>query len=243
MARNVSSRDADAEDAAAINFWPAFSDFMLAIVLVLILVIALVLSTRIDVADVTSKQQRLSESSAFVRQGMTLHRLENEVVQWHRDGSPAITFTTDRNNPFLQNITFSDWVLFDSDSIEIVSGGQEILRIVGEGIRARVGDIEQIQIHGHADVRPTRRYVDNLELASRRANSVFRFLQAVVGIDPVQQVMSSVSFAEYVPMDRQHGKPFTWEQLRAANGEGVEEAKMRRNRRIEMLLFYRREAG
>lgn len=101
----------------------------------------------------------------------------------------------------------------------------------------RLGHIQEIQIQGHADTIPSKLYSSNLELAALRAMTVFQTLQAF-GIDPRHSMMSATTFGEYVSVPRRSwGSPYAPEQLAIDNNSP---AKRRMNRRIEILLFYRR---
>jgi flagellar motor protein MotB len=223
-----------------INFWPAFSDFMLAIVLVFFLVLVASLSNRIDTRQAESAQHALAESSLFAKNGFVERGSSDQSqIEWLQGSEVAIRFETDRNDPFLQHITFAETVLFDTDSADLRDQGKNVLRLIGRGINQEADEIQEIQIHGHADIRPVSggQFEDNLALASARANTVFRFLQNDVGTDPVTHLMSATSFGEFDPVGRKRGESYTQAALQ---GDNSDEIKMRRNRRIEMLLFYRR---
>jgi outer membrane protein OmpA-like peptidoglycan-associated protein len=222
-----------------INFWPAFSDFMLAIVLVFFLVLVASLSNRIDTRQAEAAQHRLAESSLFAQKGFVERRTpDKSQIEWLQGSDIAIRFETEKNDPFLQHITFAETVLFDTDRADLNDQGKEVLRLIGQGINEAADEIQEIQIHGHADVRPVRgHFQDNLELASARANTVFRFLQFEVGTDPVAHLMSATSFGEFAPVGRKSDEQYTEGDLQRDNSD---ENKMRQNRRIEILLFYKR---
>src|SRR5438094_10505295 len=81
-------------DAYIVNFWPAFSDVMLAIVLVLALVMGLVLSRLVDIGDIERIQNEVAVNPIFDRDGLHKTSRGNEV-EWLRDGQPAIRFVRD----------------------------------------------------------------------------------------------------------------------------------------------------
>ena len=109
--------------------------------------------------------------------------------------------------------------------------------LLGEG---RLERIQEIQIQGHADPVRSQEYSSNLELAAHRAMIVFRTLQAF-GIDPRYSMMSATTFGEYVSVQRRFRGGFSYspEQLVEDNDSPT---KMMMNRRIEILLFYRRSS-
>lgn len=223
------------QEAYTLNFWPSFADFMLALLLVLVFLIALVSSIGLDITEVAEKQKELALSEVFLRHGLARSGDGAGVVEWYKGRDKAIRFAVDANNPLLQRITFSDFVLFEPDESTLKQSGRDILRVIGLGIQDRIRYIEQIQIHGHADIRPSSKFQDNLELAAARAMTVFRFLQSEIKIDPIAHLMSATSFGEYVPVVRQAGEVYTPDYLRKQNQT---EDEMRRNRRVELVLFY-----
>jgi flagellar motor protein MotB len=233
------SRATQNESLEGMNFWPAVSDFMLAIVLVFFLVLVASISNRVDARQAQIDQRKVAESHLFAESGF-VERVtpDKSRVEWMQGSTMAIRFETDRNDPFLQHITFAESVLFDTDRADLNDEGKSVLRLVGEGIKKEADEIQQIQIHGHADIRPVSgHFQDNLALASARSNAVFRFLEFEVGIDPVAHLMSATSFGEFDPVDRRPEDKYTRDFLIRDNSD---EAKMRLNRRIEMLLFYKR---
>jgi outer membrane protein OmpA-like peptidoglycan-associated protein len=143
------------------------------------------------------------------------------------------------NDATLQRISFGSHVLFDGDQIKLLMRGNSMLKELSGVLLAdgRLEHIQEIQIQGHADPEPSHAYSSNLELAAHRAMTVFLTLQAF-GIDPRYSMMSATTFGEYVPVQRRFWDgPYSPEQL-AADNDSFTERMM--NRRIEILLFYRR---
>ena len=112
-----------------------------------------------------------------------------------------------------------------------------MLRVVGSKLRDQLQLIREIQIQGHADTVPSKRYASNVELAANRAIAVFKFLQDKVGIQPSEHLMSVTSFGEYKSVQRGEVASYTQEQL---NADNISDEFKRRNRRIELVLIYRR---
>ncbi len=113
-----------------------------------------------------------------------------------------------------------DEILFDSGSARIKPEGREVLRRLGEMLKARTD--KAIVIEGHTDNVPiagalAERFPSNWELSTARATSVVRFLQDEVGVQPER--LSAVGFGPYRPV--------------ASNNTPEGRA---RNRRIEIKL-------
>ena len=184
------------EDVSAFNSWPAFTDIMLAVILILILVIGglhIFLLLGVDIQTVRQWQQELADGMRGRDVDVRSDKAGVEIVSV--EGQRVLMrLMTDTQNPMLQRISFSERVLFAPDSITLVEGGKQALRQFGEAIRQQSGHIVEIQIHGHADVQQTNRYTDNLELASQRANEVFRFLRGIKAIDPVGLIVTAKSY-------------------------------------------------
>jgi flagellar motor protein MotB len=222
------------------NFWPSFADMMLALVLVLCLTLFLVAAV-MAVGTVNLKEVEANEMSMI---NSIANDYKVKAVSLPGDNSYGIYVTGSkepdleiRNDLSQQRITFSDKILFEPDHTEIKPAGEEVLRIVGARLRAQLGIIREIQIQGHADTKPSARYPSNVELAANRAISVFTFLQDKVGIKPAEHLMSVTSFGEYKSVQRSAEAKYSMEKLQADNNS---EELRRRNRRIELVLIYRR---
>ena len=223
------------------SVWPAFSDLLLSVVLVLILLIGMIEATQMVIdPKIPEKQDALIKEIAGPSSIILREKAALGTAVWKvRSASsqkPEVECRIDPQNPFLQRLAFADNVLFESDQTDLRPEGAALLARVGSAINKRLPSLAEIQINGHADPRATRRYRDNLELASLRANEVYRFLRMNVGLDPTKAVISAASFGEYMPTDRVREQTFSSEALQDANST---DAKRQQNRRIELLLFYR----
>ena len=228
------------EDLLTFNFWPSFADMMLALVLVLCLVLFLVSAT-IAIGSVNLREVGINQVS-LINSIASDYKVEARKLsdttygiyfQDHRD--PDIEIHNDLN---LQRITFSDKVLFEPDHTEIKPEGKQVLLVVGSKLRDQLQLIREIQIQGHADTIPSKRYASNVELAANRAIAVFEFLKDKVGIHPAERLMSITSFGEYQSVQRsEQDQPYTLDQLLADN---VNDDLRHHNRRIELVIFYRR---
>ena len=229
----------DEENALDFSFWPSFADLMLALVLILVLVLFLVTAViavgTVNLSSVERNQDDMINTIAS-SYGVKPKKLRDNVFGISIT-SPDTYDLEIRNAPTLQQITFSDNVLFRPDDYRLNPKGEQVLRTVGAALRQQLSLIGEIQIQGHADPDTTTRFQSNTHLAAMRAIEVFRFLQESVGIDPAEHLMSATSFGEFKPVQRSvDDSHYNRERLREHNSTFDMKG---RNRRIELLLFYR----
>lgn len=228
------------EELLSFNFWPSFADMMLALVLVLCLVLFLISATiavgTVNLKEVEANQMSMINSIASdyrVKANKRSDKVYGIYFKGHTD--PDIEFYNDLNS---QRITFSDKVLFEPDHTDIKPEGEQVLKAVGAKLSKQLSLIREIQIQGHADTIPSKRYNSNVELAANRAIAVFNFLQDNVGIQPSEHLMSVTSFGEYKSVQRSAAdQGYNLARLQADN---LTDEQKRRNRRIELVLIYRR---
>ncbi len=221
------------DHAESLNFWPAFADSMLAVVLVLLLV----LGAAYLAPGERMRRAQNCESQFASGVGGTSHGGRTwDVLGAH--GETVFTLKQDANDHLLLRLTFDNSVLgFEDCKDTLVDAGQRALARIAEQIRRQSTAIVEIQILGHADWRRPKNCPnnqDNLHLASARADQVFQVLQKN-GISPVRYAMSAVSYGEYFPESRRMGQPYSQEDWEKANGTSE---NMRRNRRVELILRY-----
>jgi flagellar motor protein MotB len=230
------------ENPINFNFWPSFADMMLALVLVLCLALFLVVAVltmgTVNLKEVENNQMSMIGSIA-ADYDVQPRKLADNVygIYFNSAETPDIEIHNDLNS---QRITFSDKILFEPDHTELKPAGEQVLMVVGKKLRAQLALVREIQIQGHADTRPSQRYPSNVVLAANRAIAVFDFLQdsGKVGINPAEHLMSVTSFGEYNSVRRSLGEVvYNMSKLEADNEN---EDLRRRNRRIELVLIYRR---
>ena len=257
------------DNALDFNFWPSFSDLMLTLVLILVIVVFAViaafsiergkligriteLETRDEekakaLAEVEEKQKALIEAIAAEYDVQ-----EKDINKWTDQESKSNFFEIPihlengeyteiqiQNEATLQRYSFSDRILFEPDRYDLKEEGKETLRDVGREIQKSLKYISEIQIQGHADPDPPAYVPSNLHLAALRAIEVYKFLQHSIRIDPAKHLMSATSFGEYKPVQRStDDRTYNRQELRQHNSTRALKAK---NRRIEILLFYRLE--
>ena len=239
------------ENTLDFNFWPSFSDLMLTLVLILVIVVFAVIAAfsvgrveppsegTVDLSDVEEKQKDMIDAIASAYGVEPLEHENNSFeirIQLEDDRYTKIIV---KNEPTLQRYSFSDRILFEPDKFLLSDDGKETLLTVGRQIKYNLNNISEIQIQGHADPDPPAFVPSNLHLAALRAIEVFQFLQKKIRIDPAKYLMSATSFGEYKPVQRLDGdSTYTPEKLKKHNSTKALKAQ---NRRMEILLFYRNE--
>ncbi|MBF0518559.1 MAG: OmpA family protein [Nitrospirae bacterium] len=220
------------------NFWPSFADLMLSIVLILVLImftsIVYISQGKLNLSQVTKKQMEVIHDIAAVS-GVDV-QCKRQLGDEYNECVIEEQGIAVKNELTLQRFTFSDNILFYSDSYEINEKGKLVLSKVGNEFKKRIKYIGEIQIQGHADTDNTTIHGTNMKLAALRSIAVFEFLRDNVGIDPVRQFMSATSFGEYMPACRKPGDSFDLKRLKECNKNNEDK---RKNRRIEILLFYK----
>ena len=259
------------------NFWPSFSDLMLTLVLILVIVVFAVIAafsigtdsmraeleeTKKEMAKVEKEQKEIAEAiakvegkqEAIIKAIAAAYNVQWENVNKWKDTESKTNFfeipiylengdyteIQIQNEATLQRYSFSDRILFRRNKYDLNEEGKRTLRVVGQEITKNLKDIKEIQIQGHADPdRPADDYFFNLDLAASRAIEVYKFLQRNIRIDPARHLMSATSFGEYKPVQRlTDDNTYNRQKLMQDNRTRALKAK---NRRIEILLFYRFE--
>ena len=241
------------------NFWPSFSDLMLTLVLILVIVVFAVIAAfsieidylRARVGEVEEEQKEIAEALAKVEEKQKkiieaiaeayetdYEEVESDSfkIRLEDDGGTEILI---RNEATLQRYSFSDRILFEPDRYDLKEAGKETLWRVGQEIEKNLKDIKEIQIQGHADPDRPAYVPSNLHLGALRAIEVYKFLQRSIRIDPARHLMSATSFGEYKPVQRlTDDRTYNQHKLMQHNSDRGLKTK---NRRIEILLFYRLE--
>ena len=230
------------------NFWPSFADLMLTLVLILVIVVFVVIAVipdetvnsdeeGVNLDGVKQKQMEMIYAIAAKYGVRPTEQQQDLFVIPIQLGNGNDTEILIQNDHTLQRFSFKDNILFKSDQHLLSQKGEETLFIVGNEIKTNLYNIQEIQIQGHADPERPRSYTSNLHLAAWRAIQVYRFLQKQIPINPVTHLMSATSFGEFLPVQRKiEDSDYTTEKLDRHNS--TEERKAR-NRRMEILLFYR----
>lgn len=167
--------------SSALDVWPAFTDAILAFVLVLVLLLAYQVGRAIDIAG-PDQQQVLRDQD----------RVEDLI---NGLGLAGVSVAEELGR---QKITFGSEVLFESGSPDLKPQGQALIArlasaIAGQGVQT----LEEIQVSGHTDNVPTGSTVEsNWELSSARAINVVRSLEAA-GIDPATVRLSGTGYGEF----------------------------------------------
>lgn len=223
------------------NFWAAFADIMLSVVLVLCLLLfmfaAVISFGKVNLKRVEENQQSMINSIAKAYKVKPVLRGKDiSGISFTGNTIDDIRIQNDLN---FQRITFSDKLLFSPDRTEINPIGEEVLSVVGKTLISQLPTIKEIQIQGHADTQKSGKFRTNTELAAMRAISVYQFLQEKVGIDPNQHLMSATSFGEFKSVERGNNDKLAYNREKLLLDNDNEESRSH-NRRIEIVLIYRR---
>lgn len=230
------------KDKFGFNFWPSFTDLMLSLVLVVLIILFVVskmIAAGTENLDKARENQKKIQNQIESQIGKNYSILvisdksNEETSEKMLDNKADITIV---NKLDRQTITFSDKILFDSGKSELKPAGYDVLKVVGPVVMNNLANISEIQIQGHADIEDTDDY--NLTLAANRAIAVYKFLQTEVAVDPAKYLMSITSFGKYKPVGREAGQEYDRSQLEKANIDAAAKAK---NRRIEIVLFYKND--
>jgi len=218
-----------------INFWPAFSDSMLAVILVLLLVIGAVY---LSLGEQIKKAQDCESDFANGVHAFQEGKQNKWVVLTRGSHQKLFTLQQDPHDSLLLHIAFDDSALgFRECDDKLGAAGMEALRAIAAEIRKQSRSIVEIQILGNADKRRITgcsTYKNNLRLASARADSVFQYLQES-GISPFEVAMSAVSYGEYFPASRHVGEAYSEQKWAEANSSP---SLMQENRRVELIIRY-----
>lgn len=230
------------KDKFGFNFWPSFTDLMLSLVLVVLIILFVVskmIAAGTENLDKARESQKKIQNQIESQIGKNYSILvisdksNEETSEKMLDNKADITIV---NKLDRQTITFSDKILFDSGKSELKPAGYDVLKVVGPVVMNNLANISEIQIQGHADIEDTDDY--NLTLAANRAIAVYKFLQTEVAVDPAKYLMSITSFGKYKPVGREAGQEYDRAKLEKANIDTAAKAK---NRRIEIVLFYKND--
>ena len=229
------------ENTLDFNFWPSFADLMLTLVLILVIVVFVVIAVisagTVNLRPVEEKQMEMIHEIAEQYGAKPTEQKPGFFVLPIRLENGDYMEIAIQNEPTLQRFSFKDSILFKPEEYTLSISGEKTLLIVGTQIKTHLDYISEIQIQGHADPDPPSLYTSNLHLAVWRAIEVYRFLQKQVSIDPLTHLMSATSFGEFKPVQRSlQDNTYTKEKLKEHNS--TKELKAR-NRRLEILLFYR----
>jgi outer membrane protein OmpA-like peptidoglycan-associated protein len=189
----------------------------------------------LEIRAIMASQLRLVGAIAN-HYGTVPRQLSANVYGITIDAASTLPDITVRDEATLQRISFGSHVLFKSDDVVLLPEGAAVLQAFSTALQGELDAVKEIGIQGHADLLTPRSFPTNLELAARRAMTVFFALQRF-GIDPARSIMSATSFGEFVPVARgSSGEPYSMDRLRLDNASPAQQSL---NRRIEIVLIYR----
>ncbi|MCK5524915.1 MAG: OmpA family protein [Thiomargarita sp.] len=218
------------------NIFGPGTDLVVSLAAVLIILIAIREIGQINLEEVRKNQMDIVNKVATHYQKKPNKKNENIYgisIDEHEKDDILI-----QNDIIIQTISFGSYLLFDTDKIILKESGKQVLTVVGNIFKEKLETIKEIQIQGHADSRLSTIFSSNLELAAHRAIEVFKHFQDL-GIDPTRHIMSATSFGEYKPVQRRYSDMYyNSSKLEQDNDTSK---KREKNRRIEVVLIYRRK--
>ena len=202
-----------------LDVWPAFTDTMLAFVLVLVLMMSYQVARSIELS--TDEQP-----PGVIHREHDQRRVRSLIQKFEKQGY-NIDLSTNGVN---QNLRFGSDVTFKMGDAVLSDQGGALLDslaqgITGQGQEAQIRMLTEIQVAGHTDNVPinNQKFQSNWELSTARARRVVESLIAS-GVDPTDVTMSATGYGQYTPRDSN----------RTERGRT-------QNRRIEMRLIYTNE--
>ncbi len=190
----------------------------------------------VDLTEVKRNQKRLVQAVARQYPGIETVPIDEHRVGLDIDSRASLDIVF-HNDVHRQRITFGSHILFEPDEVELSDDGEDVLEKLSRALRAELDSIEEIHIEGHADITPTR-HGTNLKLAAKRAMTVFSELERLE-INPYEIRMSATSFGDFMPVARFRANEEEYSLSRVLS-DNATPAKKAINRRIELLLVYRR---
>jgi chemotaxis protein MotB len=166
------------------NFWPAWADVLLTVLLIVILYIFIQYVTYSGLNELVKVKPAQEKLETLIKE------------EFEKDYQTEIKIKRDGN---FHIITFSDKILFDLAKSDLKEQGREVLSRLGKILRDNQL-YQRIQVEGHTDdlsLNPRSAFKSNWELSSARATSVVRFLQDNANISP--GLLSANGYSEYQP--------------------------------------------
>ena len=148
---------------------------------------------RID--ELEAENAKLRENP-YKRETDLLDRLKGISGVQVRDGEIVVLMTAD--------------ILFDPGKAVIKNSAKKVLRQLGGALEHDLFRGRPIRIEGHTDSDPVKRakkkYNDNWELGSARAQAVLNYLTKYGGLNPAERTIYTASFAKYKPVASNNSK-------------------------------------
>lgn len=218
-------------------------DLAISLIAVLILTLAIEAAAhlsiehqgQLEIRGILNSQMRLVDALA-AHYGTARRDIARDTYGIFVRTASATPDITIHDEATLQRISFGGHVLFESDDTVLRPEGAAILRVLSATLQSELDHIMEIEIQGHADLLQPKVFHSNLELAARRAITVYQSLQSF-GLDPSRSIMSATSFGEYVPVTRRNSDS-AYSRAKLLLDNDTRE-KQRLNRRIEVVLIYR----
>ena len=171
-------------DSRSPDVWPAFTDAMLAFVLVLVLMLVFYVGQRVEIVGPDQNQ---------------IAKDQEEIEQLLESFAQTVEY---RRNVGRHDLTFGSEALFQTGSADLNPAGRQLLAALAQRIADRgIETLQEVSVSGHTDDVATSGTVfsSNWELSTARASEVVRFL-TTSGIDPSSIRLSATGYGQYTPV-------------------------------------------
>lgn len=240
-----------------IDIWPAFTDFLASVLIIVVLFVFGVFFSNIASALTRrhSEFEEMQQRQSRVRKELKARLGESVEIPTEDGNLQRIILRVDEQG--------AGGVLFPRGTATLSSSGEDLLRKIVYVLESNSDAYDTIQVEGHTDDVPiTGKYASNWELSAARAGAVVNFILAHAVHEKHRQLepwrFSANGRGEYRPyglnesdmnlrsMSNPRSGPGFEYVVRANQVEGQnplqDNPMAQRNRRIEIILTYRVKA-
>ncbi len=222
------------------NFWPAFSDLMLVLVLILVVVLFSAITRIGNESQLEQDNLRRFNTSLMANLRCNgMKDLNKDLwIDLLKTGQPI--GISSRMVSGTQVYRFGSDLLFETGSSALLPQGKAALTAFASCMKSNQRFIERVQIQGHTDTEEGgtagTEQVDGLSLSARRSIEVYGYLSQVEGIDPHAFLLSADAYGSCVPVRRTEQSQWNRELTFVHNRT---EFMRDQNRRIEIQVKFK----
>lgn len=207
-------------DRRSVNVWPALSDTILAFLLTIILFLAFLIASFIQIDRGPQEPPPHEKDQKKVTQ----------IVETVKQKHGSISLPTSYGNA--QEITLGNEVLFPSGSAKLSGDGKRLMTdLIDRIASADLPTLREIVVKGHTDDQPVvRKFPTNWELSTARASRVVRALirseQGEQRINPNEVNLVASGYSKYQPVnpnDRSENRRIELRLIYATDENGEDE--------------------
>lgn len=222
------------------NFWPAFSDLMLVLVLILVVVLFSAINRMGNESQL--EEDNLSRFNTSLMANLrcnSMKDIDRDLwIDLLKSGKPI--GISSRLVSGTQVYRFGSDLLFSPGSDDLLPEGKTALTAFAACMKSNQRFIERVQIQGHTDIDEGsglgQDLEDGLTLSARRSMEVYRFLAQEKGIDPHTFLLSADAYGSCVPVRRTEKSQ--WNRELTVVHNRTEDMK-NYNRRIEIQVKFK----